>query len=389
MNCTTRTNMNQVCRKEDRMKKITIIGAGILGAATAYELAKRGAAVTIVESEAAGRATSASAGIICPWISKRRNMDWYQLAACGARYYETLIPDLEALGEKETGYKKVGALRLHEDIEKLKELETLALKRRNNSPEIGEISILSPQETKNRFPLLEEKYSSLYISGAARVDGRQLRSSLIRGAMKNGAAWLSGEATLEHENNVIKGVEVDGEKLESDLVIATNGAWMNQLLHPFSLDLRFHVQKGEVLHMQTDQLDTSDLPVVNPPNTQYLLSFPDSKIVAGATHETAKTLTPVLSTTGMHFLLDQGLQMAPGLKEASIVETRIGFRPFTYNHLPVFGPVPSLSGLMIANGLGASGLTTGPYIAKQLAHLALDEETDIEVSPYKIELGRH
>src|SRR5699024_11310727 len=95
------------------------------------------------------------------------------------------------------------------------------LKRRNNSPEIGEISILSPQETKNRFPLLEEKYSSLYISGAARVDGRQLRSSLIRGAMKNGAAWLSGEATLEHENNVIKGVEVDGEKLESDLVIAT------------------------------------------------------------------------------------------------------------------------------------------------------------------------
>src|SRR5699024_11570559 len=101
----------------------------------------------------------------------------------------------------------------------------------------------------------------------------------------------------------------------------------------------------EVLHMQTDQLDTSDLPVVNPPNNQYLLSFPDGKIVAGATHETAKTLTPALSTTGMHFLLDQGLQMAPELKEASIVETRIGFRPFTYNHLPVFGPVPSLSGL--------------------------------------------
>src|SRR5699024_6144352 len=128
---------------------------------------------------------------------------------------------------------------------------------------------------------------------------------------------------------------------------------------------------------------------VNPPNNQYLLSFPDGKIVAGATHETAKTLTPALSTTGMHFLLDQGLQMATGLKEASIVETRIGFRPFTYNHLPVFGSVPSLSGLMIANGLGASGLTTGSYIAKQLAHLALDEETDIEVSPYKIELGRH
>src|SRR5699024_6134782 len=144
-----------------------------------------------------------------------------------------------------------------------------------------------------RCRLLEATDSSLYTAGAAGVDGRQLRSCLIRGAMKNGAAWISGEATLEHENNVIKGVEVDGEKLESDLVIATNGAWMNQLLHPFSLDLRFHVQTGEVLHMQTYQLDTSDLPVVNPPNNQYLLSFPDGKIVAGATHESAKTLTPV------------------------------------------------------------------------------------------------
>src|SRR5699024_1301831 len=163
----------------------------------------------------------------------------------------------------------------------------------------------------------------LYISGAARVDGRRFRSSHVAAAEKNRAAWPRGEATLEHEDNGIKGDVVDGYKAETNLRIATNGAWMNQLLHPFSLDLRFHVQKGEVLHMQTDQLDTSDLPVVNPPNNQYLLSFPDGKIVAGATHETAKTLTPALSTTGMHFLLDQGLQMAPGLKEASIVETRI------------------------------------------------------------------
>src|SRR5699024_12164131 len=101
-------------------------------------------------------------------------------------------------------------LRLHEVIEKVKEQETLVLKLRNNSPEIGEISILSPQETKNRFPLLEEKYSSLYISGAARVDGRQLRSALIRVAMKNGAAWLSGAATLAQERNVKKRDEVDG-----------------------------------------------------------------------------------------------------------------------------------------------------------------------------------
>ncbi|HLQ96899.1 MAG TPA: FAD-dependent oxidoreductase [Pseudogracilibacillus sp.] len=368
------------------MKQITIIGAGILGAAVAYELSKKGAAVTLIESHTPGRATSASAGIICPWISKRRNMDWYTLAAYGARYYETLIPELKALGENDTGYKKVGALRLHEDIEKLKELEKLALKRREDSPEIGEVHILTPEETQARFPLLEEKYHSLSISGAARVDGSQLRSSLIQGAIHYGATWINGDAALQHQQSTVTGVEVNGEAVKSDLVIATNGAWMNRLLAPLSITLPFHVQKGEIVHMHTDQLETSNLPVVNPPNNQYLLSFSDGRIVAGATHETATSLTPALSTTGMHYLLEQGLYMAPGLAEASIVETRVGFRPFTYNHLPVFGSVPSISGLMVANGLGASGLTTGPYIAKLLAQMAADEEPDISVSPYKIEL---
>lgn len=370
------------------MKQITIIGAGILGAAAAYELSKKGVAVTLIESYAPGRATSASAGIICPWISKRRNMDWYTLAAHGARYYETLIPELESLGETETGYRKVGALRLHEDIEKLKELERLALKRRSDSPEIGEISLLTPSETQARFPLLEEKYASLSISGAARVDGSQLRTALIQGAMHYGAKWINGNAFLHHQQSTVTGVEVNGETITSDLVIATNGAWMNRLLESLSINLPFHVQKGEIVHMHTDQLETSDLPVINPPNNQYLLSFSGGKIVAGATHETAKSLTPSLSTTGMHFLLEQGLEMAPGLADASIVETRVGFRPFTYNHLPVFGPVPSTSGLLIANGLGASGLTTGPYIARLLAQMATDEEPDIPVSPYKIELRK-
>ena len=59
------------------MKKFIVIGAGILGASTAYHLAKAGKDVVIIDRQDQGQATDAAAGIICPWLSQRRNKAWY------------------------------------------------------------------------------------------------------------------------------------------------------------------------------------------------------------------------------------------------------------------------------------------------------------------------
>ena len=61
-------------------KKIIIIGSGIIGASTAYYLAKQGAEVIIIDRKQKGQATDAAAGIVCPWISQRRNKAWYQFS---------------------------------------------------------------------------------------------------------------------------------------------------------------------------------------------------------------------------------------------------------------------------------------------------------------------
>ncbi|GAE45963.1 D-amino acid dehydrogenase small subunit [Mesobacillus boroniphilus JCM 21738] len=55
------------------MKKYVVIGAGILGTSTAYHLAKEGKSVIIIDREEPGQATDAAAGIICPWLTQRRN----------------------------------------------------------------------------------------------------------------------------------------------------------------------------------------------------------------------------------------------------------------------------------------------------------------------------
>lgn len=54
-------------------KPYVIIGGGILGASTAFYLSKQGTEVILIDRHDKGQATDAAAGIICPWISQRRN----------------------------------------------------------------------------------------------------------------------------------------------------------------------------------------------------------------------------------------------------------------------------------------------------------------------------
>ena len=58
---------------------VVVVGAGILGASTAYHLARAGARVTVVDQAHDGRATAAGAGIICPWVSGVDDPAFYRL----------------------------------------------------------------------------------------------------------------------------------------------------------------------------------------------------------------------------------------------------------------------------------------------------------------------
>jgi D-amino-acid dehydrogenase len=81
-------------------------------------------------------------------------------------------------------------------------------------------------------------------------------------------------------------------------------------------------------------------------------------------------------------VLNQALAVAPGLAPATLVETRVGFRPVGPDIRPMLGRVAGLEGLVIGNGLGPSGLTIGPYSGRLLAQAALGESPEMDLSPY-------
>jgi D-amino-acid dehydrogenase len=366
------------------MKEYIVIGAGILGASTAYHLAKSGANVTVIDRQDPGQATDAAAGIICPWLSQRRNQAWYSLAKSGAAYYSSLIQQLEEDGETVTGYKKVGALSLHTDAEKLNKMEKRAIQRSQDAPEIGTISQMTQDETSTQFPSLSDEFGSVHISGAARVNGRELRNSLINAAKKHGAIVINGSAEIKHCENQVTGVRIGDKSYKADCVIVTAGAWADQLLSPLGITLQLTAQKAQIVHLQLEDTKTANWPVVMPPNDQYILAFDEGRVVIGATHENDANFDRRVTAGGLHEVLNKALSVAPGLTDSTIIETRVGFRPFTPNFLPIIGDVAGYKGLLLANGLGASGLTVGPFLGAQLAKLALDEPVSIDMKLYDV-----
>ncbi len=364
------------------MKSIIVIGSGILGASTAYHLAKQGADVLLVDRNDAGQATKAAAGIVCPWLTNRRGGAFYRLVEAGARYYPELIEALKQDGETETGYSRVGAINIYSGETKLERKLALAMERRKDTPEMGEVSRLSAAETNALFPPLSDHYAAVHVSGAARVNGDALRNALIRGAEKHGAKLFYGDASLIWDGSNVSGVVVNNERFYANEVVVTGGAWARELLQPLGMKFLVSPQKAQIVHLDLPDTDTGKWPIVMPPFVQYFLPFENGRIVVGATQEDQAGFDLRVTMGGVHHIIDRALKVAPGFSDSTYVQTKVGFRPFTPGNVPIAGAVPRVKGLYVANGLGASGLTSGPFLGAELARLVLGERNELDLEEY-------
>ncbi|MBD8005353.1 NAD(P)/FAD-dependent oxidoreductase [Bacillus norwichensis] len=360
--------------------KVIVVGSGIVGASSAYHLVKKSVEVTVIDQDHEGQATRAGAGIICPWLEEQPER--YVLYKAGACYYPSLVSMLKEDGETNLSYARVGALAVSDQKEELARIEQKIEQRKVDCPEVGELRRLSAQEAQKLFPLLRNDLEAVYIEGAARVDGILLRDALKRGAEKHGAQFLSGEASLEVKEGKITGVRVNDEFSSADAVIIAAGSWMSNLLEPLGLDITVEPQRGQIVHMRIPEKDTSEWPVIIPQSSHYLVSFDESRVVAGATRETGSGFDYRMTAGGVKEVLDEALSVAPGLSDGTVEDIRIGFRPFGKDGLPLLGEVSSIKGLIIANGLGSSGLTMGPYAGMITAKVALGEELEMDISAY-------
>ncbi|WP_158932205.1 FAD-binding oxidoreductase [Acidisphaera sp. S103] len=357
--------------------RIVIIGAGVLGASAAFHLTRAGAAVTVVDAHLDGRATAAGAGIICPWVSGVEDPVFYRLYAGGGEYYPDLIAALAEAGETDLGYRRTGAMLVSGDPHELAWMERSA--RQRHAPAMDQVSRLSPAEAQALFPPLRPNLGGVHVAGGARVDGRRLAAALLRAAR---TPVMQGLATLAVEANRIVGVDIGDERIPADRVIVTAGAWADPVLRPLGLGLPVQPQRGQIMHLRLEGVETQDWPVILPPGSHYIVPFDNGRIVAGATRETAAGFDYRVTAAGQAEVLSEALRIAPGLAEATMIETRVGFRPVGAETRPLLGWVRGVAGLAVGNGLGAAGLTIGPFAGRLLADLVTGQPGLIDLAPF-------
>lgn len=338
------------------MEKIAIIGGGIIGTTLASYLDTQKFQITLFD-ESYGQATKASAGIISPWLSKRRNQNWYQLAKDGAALFPKLVKDLQL---DETIYQKCGTLLLRPS-DKLPELAALAEKRKIEAPEIGQIRLLEASKVQEKNPLLAP-HPALYISGGGRLDGKRYLEH-VKQRLSEKISIVPQKVQLKDATTVL----VEGHAQEFDQLILTPGPHLKNLLRPLGYTVDIRPQKGQLLVFQTTLSQSADWPVAMLDGEADLIPFEAGKILLGATHEN-EAAWDLSETSVAYTQLTENAR--PYLAEPEKLLTasahyRVGTRAYTSDFAPFFGRLSD--SLTVASGLGSSGLTTGPLIGYLLA----------------------
>ncbi|WP_017472027.1 NAD(P)/FAD-dependent oxidoreductase [Amphibacillus jilinensis] len=343
------------------MSTFTIIGGGIAGASIAYHLAKSGHPVTVYDRLDKGQATSASAGIICPWVSQRRNKKWYRLVREGARYYPDFIKQLEAITQLSTGYRKNGAICLFKDnhIQQLA-YDRIAAKQ-VDAPEMGKVIKMTKQQVKAMHPYLTDSYPAVFVEGGGQVNGEKLLSALKVGVLHYGGQWLkqAKEPTeLDHT------------------VIYTAGAWSRE--HYQQPNIKH--QRAELLHFRLLAADQQEeTPVVMGLGPMYIVETEKNNFAIGTTHEDTDSFNSAPSSEGQRYLYDQAVRYFPD-RRIENQTMAVGLRPFTRDSLPYIGYVKDNN--FVVNGLGSSGLTAAPVIGREVANYLTGKETALDLNDY-------
>jgi D-amino-acid dehydrogenase len=360
--------------------RVVVVGSGIAGASAAFHLSQIGAEVSVVDNNAPGRATLAGAGIVCPWLSQNHDPRYETLAFAAVRYYPELAAKLVALGEKGADYDLVGGLVVGHSAEELAPVARRLKKHLEHGvDEVGKVRSLNRGDPKELFPYLAPDLVGLHLTGAARVSGENFRLGLLNASRNAGAKELSGSAVLQRSGDAVVGVQVGEESIRADAIIVAAGAWSSELCEPLDLHFPIEPQRGQILHLKVSETNTEALPVIVPVlSDYYMLGFRDSRIVLGATRESGCGFDFRATAGGVAEVLQEGLRIAPGLKNATLEEVRVGFRPMSRDGLPLLGQPASTTGLILATGLGRYGLTLGPYVGLLAAQMALGEPPSLD-----------
>ncbi|MFI0349778.1 glycine oxidase ThiO [Actinomadura sp. 9N407] len=361
---------------------IVIVGAGVIGLATAWRTAARGATVTLVDPAPASGASAVAAGMLTPVSELTYGEEpLLRLGLASRDRYGAFVAELEELTGLGTGYRTDGIIEVAFGSDDLKYLDEL----RRFQESLGiPTEALTGRECRRLEPMLAPGVrGGLLAPEDGSIDPRRLAPALLAAAERHGVRLVRRRAAgLIVENDTAAGVRLDdGTEIRAGTVLLAAGPWSGGIEGlPPGIVPPVRPVKGQVLRLRTAapfiQRCTRGLVKGS---SIYLVPRADGEIVVGATQEEMGFDTRV-TAGGLWELLRDARELLPGITELEFAEVSAGLRPGSPDNAPMMGPT-ALPGLFLGTGHFRNGVLLTPVSADILAEVLLDGTVP--------EVGRH
>ena len=347
-----------------------VVGGGILGACTLYELARAGEDALLLEAGAFAReGTGKSAAIVRTHYSNREVV-------------RMAVRSREAFREQ-AFYDRCGWLFLVDE-------EDADLARQNRAMQVQE-GALSEEVDPADFGLSSDGVAyALFEPDSGFADPVAATRSYIEAARQEGA-----EAREQIRVDSIepgRGVVAGGELLESDNVVLAAGAWSKQLAAGIGLELPLEIPREQDVIFETGA--TLHHAISSQVDRIYMRPDGSRRLLAGRGHPKDYEL---VDPDGYDLEVDAEFEAdvlarlqrrLPGLNGARRVDGRVGLYEVTPDWHPILGPVDGYDGLFLATGGSGHCFKLGPAIGELVAGAVLGRDVGDTFSLSRFDEGR-
>jgi glycine oxidase len=356
-----------------RPSDIIVVGAGIVGCAVAYELARRGASVEIVdERPVAMGATQASAGILAPHLEAREGSPLLTLTTRSLDLYDEFVSRVASESGAAIEYHRTGTLDIATDEAELAALRVTAgmLAKRGVSARMMDAAAVRSEEPHLRPDAL----GGLLIETHGFVAATDLTRALVVAARRHGARLVepSPVRRISHRDGDIV-VETDRGSLVGNALVLAAGSWSGGVaIDGVSATLPVRPVRGQLL---TLGWTGTPLRRATWSSRCYLVPWDDGTLLVGATVEEVG-FDERTTVAGVQGLLDAVTATVPHAVHCGFRSARVGLRPATPDDLPVIGASAVMPNVMYATGHFRNGVLLAPLTAELVADAMLEGKSD-------------
>jgi sarcosine oxidase, subunit beta len=360
--------------------EVVVVGAGVTGAATAYELARAGVSVAVVEAGEVGSvASGASAGGV---RQQGRDPRELPIAIKAIQRWPGLQEELGA----DLHYLQEGHVNLVEF-----EIDLPAVEARvRREQEAGlEIEMVYGDDLRELIPGVAPHV----IAGSyCRTDGHAMppwvAKAFVQAATRHGATLYQFTRliglTIEHDR--ITGVTTSRGAIACDWVVNAAGAWGPDVARMAGIELPMETRALQML--LTDQMPPLLKQVLGCVSKQVSLKqIPTGSYLIGGGWDGTVRQERRFGRVQFDSIAGSAAHSStifPILKRTRLLRAWTGLEAMTVDEVPILGPVPEVSGFLLACGFSGHGFALSPEIGVIMRELITSGETSTPIEPLGI-----